>query len=160
MHSSNNTTKNKFLLTHTYKTRHHFSLMYKVVQIWPGLFLCKQVTVCPGHILTTLYFNWNTQVCVRRQATIVFPERKPLPRPTGNSTARNSSLLIQYLRTSKQCGLRRTTHLKCSKLVYRKGGGGGILEQIEVLNTRILVPVIFLFFLSFLTKSKKFIEVP
>jgi hypothetical protein len=29
--------------------------MYKVVQIWPGLFVCKQVTVCPGHIWTTLY---------------------------------------------------------------------------------------------------------
>ena len=29
---------------------------YKVVQIWPGLFVCKQVTVFPGHIWTTLYF--------------------------------------------------------------------------------------------------------
>jgi hypothetical protein len=28
---------------------------YKVVQIWPGLFVCKQVTVCSGHIWTTLY---------------------------------------------------------------------------------------------------------
>jgi hypothetical protein len=26
-----------------------------VVQIWPGLFVCKQVTVCPGYIWTTLY---------------------------------------------------------------------------------------------------------
>jgi hypothetical protein len=26
-----------------------------VVQIWPGRFVCKQVTVCPGHIWTTLY---------------------------------------------------------------------------------------------------------
>ena len=31
--------------------------VYKVVQIWPGLFVCKQVTVCPGHIWTTLYFG-------------------------------------------------------------------------------------------------------
>jgi hypothetical protein len=31
--------------------------IYKVVQIWPGLFVCKQVTVFPGHIWTTLYFN-------------------------------------------------------------------------------------------------------
>jgi hypothetical protein len=30
-------------------------IYYKVVQIWPGLFVCKQVTVCPGHIWTTLY---------------------------------------------------------------------------------------------------------
>jgi hypothetical protein len=30
-------------------------VIYKVVQIWPGLFVCKQVTVCPGHIWTTLY---------------------------------------------------------------------------------------------------------
>jgi hypothetical protein len=30
---------------------------YKVVQIWPGRFVCKQVTVCPGHIWTTLYYN-------------------------------------------------------------------------------------------------------
>jgi hypothetical protein len=28
---------------------------YKVVQIWPGLIVCKQVTVCPGDIWTTLY---------------------------------------------------------------------------------------------------------
>ena len=32
---------------------------YKVVQIWPGLFVCKQVTVFPGHIWTTLYlYMW------------------------------------------------------------------------------------------------------
>jgi hypothetical protein len=30
---------------------------YKVVQIWPRLFVCKQVTVCPGHIWTTLYLS-------------------------------------------------------------------------------------------------------
>jgi hypothetical protein len=28
-----------------------------VVQIWPGRFVCKQVTVCPGHIWTTLYYG-------------------------------------------------------------------------------------------------------
>ena len=28
---------------------------YKVVQIWPGLIVCKRVTVCPGHIWTALY---------------------------------------------------------------------------------------------------------
>jgi hypothetical protein len=35
--------------------------IYKVVQIWPGLFVWKQVTVCPGHIWTTLYIchGWN-----------------------------------------------------------------------------------------------------
>ena len=32
---------------------------YKVVQIWPGLFVCKQVTVCPGHIWTTLYMQYE-----------------------------------------------------------------------------------------------------
>jgi hypothetical protein len=31
--------------------------MYKVVQVWPGLIVCKQVTVCPGHIWTTLYYD-------------------------------------------------------------------------------------------------------
>jgi hypothetical protein len=40
--------------------------IYKVVQIWPGRFVCKQVTVCPGYIWTTLYFMqfWNRH-CVR-----------------------------------------------------------------------------------------------
>jgi hypothetical protein len=28
----------------------HTKYIYKVVQILPGLFVCKQVTVCPGHI--------------------------------------------------------------------------------------------------------------
>jgi hypothetical protein len=31
---------------------------HKVVQIWPGLFVCKQVTVCPGHIWTILYIAY------------------------------------------------------------------------------------------------------
>jgi NRPS condensation-like uncharacterized protein len=31
------------------------AILYKVVQIWPGRFVCKHVTVCPGHIWTTLY---------------------------------------------------------------------------------------------------------
>ena len=38
------------------------SRKYKVVQIWPGLFVCNQVTVCPGHIWTTLYF-WRSTTC-------------------------------------------------------------------------------------------------
>jgi hypothetical protein len=56
-------------LSHTIRTQppthaHHnraaqntelMPLIYKVVQIWPGWFVCKQVTVCPGHIWTTLY---------------------------------------------------------------------------------------------------------
>jgi hypothetical protein len=33
--------------------------IYKVVQIWPGLIVCKQVTVCPGHIWTTLYLQYQ-----------------------------------------------------------------------------------------------------
>ena len=37
--------------------------LYKVVQIWPGLFVCKQVTVCSGHIWTTLYFKYITRSC-------------------------------------------------------------------------------------------------
>jgi hypothetical protein len=32
-----------------------FFHIYKVVQIWPGLIVCKQVAVSPGHIWTTLY---------------------------------------------------------------------------------------------------------
>jgi hypothetical protein len=41
--------------------------IYKVVQIWPGRFVCKQVTVCPGHIWTTLcvcvyIYNFNRQI--------------------------------------------------------------------------------------------------
>jgi hypothetical protein len=36
---------------------------YKVVQIWPERFVCKQITVCPGHIWTTLYIRlYNEQV--------------------------------------------------------------------------------------------------
>jgi hypothetical protein len=50
-------------------------LTYKVVQIWLGWFVCKQVTVCPGHIWTTLYVRdslyitfmnnhcWNDRCC-------------------------------------------------------------------------------------------------
>ena len=37
-------------------------LWYKVLQIWPGLFVGKQVTVCPGHIWTTLYVQTSTSL--------------------------------------------------------------------------------------------------
>jgi len=32
-------------------------IMYKVVQIWPGLFVCIQAGYSPGHIWTTLYLH-------------------------------------------------------------------------------------------------------
>jgi hypothetical protein len=32
------------------------AITYKVVQMWPGLIVCILVTVCPGHIWTTLYY--------------------------------------------------------------------------------------------------------
>jgi hypothetical protein len=38
--------------------------MYKVVQIWPGLIVSKQVTVCPGHIWTTLYIVINNLISI------------------------------------------------------------------------------------------------
>jgi hypothetical protein len=36
---------------------------YKVVQIWQGRFVCKQATVCPGHIWTTLYKFKTVSIC-------------------------------------------------------------------------------------------------
>ena len=45
--------------------------IYKVVQIWPGLFVCKQVTVCSGHIWTTLYMQAPDHVCVRARARVL-----------------------------------------------------------------------------------------
>jgi hypothetical protein len=39
----------------SFDTRCWTHCLYKVVQILPGRFVCKQVTVCPGHIWTTLY---------------------------------------------------------------------------------------------------------
>jgi hypothetical protein len=36
---------------------------YKVVQIWPGRFVCKQVTVCPGNIWTTLHLDQLNSHC-------------------------------------------------------------------------------------------------
>jgi hypothetical protein len=47
--------------------------LYKVVQIWPGRFVCKQVTVCPGHIWTTLYnSNSSKNRAVRTELCAVF----------------------------------------------------------------------------------------
>jgi hypothetical protein len=37
--------------------------IYKVVQIWPEIFVCKQVTVCPGHTWTTLYVADTQSQC-------------------------------------------------------------------------------------------------
>ena len=53
---------------------------YKVVQIWPGLFVCKQVTVCPGHIWTTLYQHTLYNNSEERKPYYVIYE---LPRSEG-----------------------------------------------------------------------------
>jgi hypothetical protein len=53
---SNISSKKSQVIGHTVLT-FLFQRIYKVVQIWPGLFVCKQVTVCPGHIWTTLYYK-------------------------------------------------------------------------------------------------------
>jgi hypothetical protein len=45
------------------KSLFYLSVKYKVVQIWPGLIVCKQVTVCPGHIWTTLYMFYCKRTC-------------------------------------------------------------------------------------------------
>jgi hypothetical protein len=44
-----------FCPNNTFITKNRPKCKYKVVQIWPELFVRKQVTVCPGHIWTTLY---------------------------------------------------------------------------------------------------------
>ena len=37
--------------------RSSIRIYYKVVQIWPGLFVCKSGDISPGHIWTTLYIT-------------------------------------------------------------------------------------------------------
>ena len=64
--------------------------LYKVVQIWPGRFVCKHVTVCPGHIWTTLYVS------------ILCVWRTPDPwRPEGREVcgALPTALMVPYIQT-------------------------------------------------------------
>jgi hypothetical protein len=50
-----------------------FFCMYRVVQIWPGRLVCKQVTVCPSHIWTTLYIHfWKWFVSVAGSACVLW----------------------------------------------------------------------------------------
>jgi hypothetical protein len=49
------------------------SRTYKVVQICPGRFVCKQVTVCPGHIWTTLYVSHLTIIIFNSQLSSMLP---------------------------------------------------------------------------------------
>ena len=42
--------------------------MYKVIQIWPGPFVCKSGDISPGHIWTTLYvliFSRTFKLCIQ-----------------------------------------------------------------------------------------------
>jgi hypothetical protein len=53
--------------THTHaraRAIYIYIYIHKVVQIWPGLFVCKQVTVFPGHIWTTLYIYMYIYMCI------------------------------------------------------------------------------------------------
>jgi hypothetical protein len=52
---------------------------YKVVQIWPGRFVCKQVTVCPGHIWTTLYMDILYGLTLSTFNTLYYSETVALP---------------------------------------------------------------------------------
>jgi hypothetical protein len=54
-----NTIKNTSIFFYMYWQQTFEVKIYKVVQIWPGQFVCKQDTVCPGHIWTTLYFDFS-----------------------------------------------------------------------------------------------------
>jgi hypothetical protein len=45
-----------------------------MVQIWPGRFVCKQVTVCPGNIWITLYYR---KLGTSKHATFSHPTRRP-----------------------------------------------------------------------------------
>ena len=66
---------------------------YKVVQIWPGLFVCKKVTVCPGHIWTTLYTTTIlTLLLVAMKAGITSRQDSRL-RKAGKNTAWQNSLI-------------------------------------------------------------------
>ena len=73
MHLSSKSSKNNWYSTWTSSahTKKYIIFIYKVVQIWPGLFVCKQVTVCPGHIWTTLYFHCNNSTANARQCYVV-----------------------------------------------------------------------------------------
>jgi hypothetical protein len=68
--------------------------LYKVVQIWPGLLVCKQVTVCPGHIWTTLYNNFCSLHSVIKQTSLSRP-------PRGNKAYDEKHLSVRSVSSQK-----------------------------------------------------------
>jgi hypothetical protein len=44
--------------------------MYTVVQIWPGIFVHKQDTFCPGNIWTTLYIQTKKKNKINDRSTV------------------------------------------------------------------------------------------
>ena len=78
-------------------------ILYKVVQIWPGLFVCKQAGYSPGHILTTLYFT----------------ERgKPMCWDMGENYSYNTSKNILYFTENSILLLTKTNSLQLTALIY------------------------------------------
>jgi hypothetical protein len=55
---------------------------YKVVQIWPGLIVCKQATVCPGHIWTTLYKSYTMDLKPFQQHKVTVMENMQVSTPS------------------------------------------------------------------------------
>jgi hypothetical protein len=81
---------------------------YKVVQIWSGLFVCKQVTVCPGHIWTTLYnlkLSWqlnsiNILKLIAKSGDLMVSKptfREPSLSSSGNWLEMKSVRVVTYL---------------------------------------------------------------
>ena len=62
----------KYSRQYTFREELHLSPipLYKVVQIWPGLFVCKQAGYSPGHIWTTLYLFINNRFFLRTHGSI------------------------------------------------------------------------------------------
>ena len=67
------------LFLHTEKQQQQQRYLYKVVQIWPGLFTLVYTQISPGHIWTTLYNSlafgrlWRSSCCISKAKTKAFP---------------------------------------------------------------------------------------
>ena len=78
--------------------------IYKVVQIWPGLIVCKLVTVCPVHIWTTLYLGRWRQIALLWKkwpfAILTTMPNYPHPKSCSRTPSNLKAFPLQVVRLS------------------------------------------------------------
>jgi hypothetical protein len=111
---------------------YRWSHKYKVVQIWPGMTVCKQVTVCPGRIWTTLYNGHHVKYLILTKTGI----HQYIPMNTILNSSNGSSVVLELLHVDRHTGKASVTATSANFLKQICQKWDNARERINILNMK------------------------